>query len=122
MSLGELRALAVAVGDGLVVLEMNHLSDYPTPAGLSFEQKAAQVSARLAELLRRTRVEWKRALLQLVARELSQGIEKGRQGDEEGSHRLLVDAQFHFREYERGEPPRTTFLAGPDGVLAKADD
>ncbi len=121
MSLEDLRALAVAVGDGLTTLAMSDLHSYPTPAGLSFETKAAQVARRLDELSRRTRVQWKRELLELVQKELAAGIEKAKAGDEDGSHGLFVDAELHFRQYERGEQPRVAFLAGPDGTVTKTE-
>ncbi|MCU0698196.1 MAG: hypothetical protein MUC96_16955 [Myxococcaceae bacterium] len=121
MTLAATRSIAVAVGDGLAVLADFPLSDYPTPAGLSFEQKAAQVAERLAALVTRTRQGWKKELLELVQKEVAGAIEKARAGDEEGSHRLFVDAEMHFRQYERGDPPKATFVAGPDGQLVKAD-
>lgn len=118
----DLRALAVAIGDALAVLSDTPLNKYPTLGGLSFEEKAAQVSKRTAELALRTRQGWKAKILELVQRELTQAIEKGREGDDEGSHRLFVDAEMHFRQYERGEEPRITFIAGPNGDLVKSNE
>lgn len=57
----------------------------------------------------------------MVQKEVAGAIEKARAGDEEGSHRLFVDAEMHFRQYERGDPPKATFVAGPDGQLVKED-
>lgn len=120
MTLATVRSIAVAVSDGLAVLADFPLSSYPTPGGLSFEEKAAQVADRLASLVKRTRQGWKRDLLELVQKEVAGAIERARAGDEEGSHLLFVDAEMHFRQYERGEAPKVTFIAGPDGQLTKA--
>jgi hypothetical protein len=121
MTLADIRSLALALGDGLAVLADFPFSAYPTPGGLSFEQKVAQVEGRLTELLSRTRPTWKRELLALVQKEVSAAVERARAGDEDGSHRLFVDAEMHFRQYERGEPPKVTFIAGPDGQLTKSE-
>ncbi|GMU63396.1 MAG: hypothetical protein AMXMBFR34_51590 [Myxococcaceae bacterium] len=121
MSLADIRSLSVAVGDGLAVLADFSLAGYPTPAGLSFEQKAMQVAGRLEDLVNRTRQGWRRQLLELVKAEVAQGIEKARMGDEEGSHRLFVDAEMHFRQYERGEESRVAFVAGADGKVEKLE-
>ncbi len=117
----DLRTLAVAVGDGLVVLADFRLADFPTPGGMSFDQTTAQVRERLAALRARTRVEWKQKLLDLVSSEFEEGIARSKHGDDAGSHKEFVDAHFHFRQYERGEEPRTSFVAGPGGQLTRAD-
>ena len=57
-----------------------------------------RATRELEELTSRTRKGWKRQLLELVQRELAQAIEKARLRDEDGSHRLFVDAEIHFRQ------------------------
>ena len=121
MSFGTVRQLAVDVGDQLVVLETSILSDFPLPSGTTFDAYISRLEGRLAELLSRTRPTWKRELLALVQKEVSAAVERARAGDEDGSHRLFVDAEMHFRQYERGEPPKVTFIAGPDGQLTKSE-
>lgn len=95
---------------------------YPLAPGVTFEVVAARATETLSELARRTRRGWKLKLLELVQVELAKGLEKARTGDENGAHRLLVDAHLHFRQYEQGVEPRVTFIAGPNGDLQKLDD
>lgn len=118
----KLRTLALAVGDALAFFQTSQLTDFPLPTGSTFEELVGRTTRELEELTSRTRKGWKRQLLELVQRELGQAIEKARLGDEDGSHRLFVDAEIHFRQYERGDEPRVTFIASADGELVKTKE
>lgn len=120
-TLGALRALALAVGDTLTFLATSTPDDFPLPDGASRDECVRELAAELLDLTSRTRQGWKKELLELVQKEVAGAIEKARAGDEEGSHQLFVDAEMHFRQYERGEAPKVTFVAGPDGQLTKTE-
>ena len=119
---GSARELAVRIGDSLTILVDTEPSEFPLPNGRTFEREAEKLLARVAELANRTRVEWKKKLLELVGQEVVAAQDALiREHDAPRSHQLLQDAELHFRQYEQGVEPKVTFIAGADGSLVKAD-
>ncbi len=116
------RELSVQIGDSLVLLSDTAANEYPLPNGQTFEDEIAFILNSIVALEERTRIKWKKDLLNLVGIEVSAAQDAFlRERNEKKARRLLADAEMHFRQCERGDEPKTSFLAGPDGQITKTD-
>lgn len=114
------RRTAVEAGDALSVLVTFAPAKFPVEGGLSFDGTVSYVLERLDRLVQWSQVEWKTQSLSLAREEVTRARDVFlTTGDEEEAWRLFSEAKYHFAQFERGEPPRTTFVAGPNGELER---
>lgn len=95
-------------------------TQFPVGGGLTFEATVEYVLKRLESLIQRSRIAWKTQSLALTRDEVLRARDAFiTKRDEEETWRLFSEAKYHFAQYERGDAPRTTFVAGPNGELEK---